>query len=118
MESSFLNHFLGGLGYWGGTICATIAHRREDSFKPEYREIVRNGVRVALAALADLRARYPEDDGEFRTEHKKFCHPEPAQNMALCGKHPQVIAKQSPTRGTGKGLCLIPCKGARGFSVR
>lgn len=61
MESSFLNHFLGGLGYWGGSICATIAHRREDRFKHDYQKIVRSSIEVALSALAALRRRYPED---------------------------------------------------------
>ena len=63
MESSFLNHFLGGLGYWGGAICATIAHRREDLFKPNYQKIVHSSVEVALSALSTLRARYPDDMG-------------------------------------------------------
>ena len=61
MESSFLNHFLGGLGVWSGAICATIAHRREDSFNPDYRENVCDSIRVALSALANLRTRFPED---------------------------------------------------------
>ena len=60
MESSFLNHFLGGLGYWGGAICATIAHRREDRFKHNYQKIVHDSVEVALSALAALRAQYPD----------------------------------------------------------
>jgi uridine phosphorylase len=60
MESSFLLHFLGGLGYWAGAICAAIADRRGDSFAPNYQEAIRNAIRVALLALANLRSRYPD----------------------------------------------------------
>jgi uridine phosphorylase len=60
MESSFLLHFLGGLGYWGGAICPAIANRREDTFAVNYREAVENATRVALLALATLRRRFPD----------------------------------------------------------
>ncbi len=61
MESSFLTHFMGGLGHWSGAICATIAHRREDRFKHNYQKIVHSSVEVALSALATLRGRYPDE---------------------------------------------------------
>jgi uridine phosphorylase len=57
MEASFLIHFLGGLGHRAGAICPTIAHRREDTFDHHYQESIKNAIRVALAALADLRSR-------------------------------------------------------------
>ncbi len=60
MEASFLLHFLGGLGHWGGAICVAIANRREDTFAHDYQEGVRNATRVALLALATLRSRYPD----------------------------------------------------------
>jgi uridine phosphorylase len=56
-EASFLNHFLGGLGHWGGAICTTVANRREDTFAQDYQEGVRNSIRVALLALAIARGR-------------------------------------------------------------
>ncbi|NIS83171.1 MAG: uridine phosphorylase [Anaerolineales bacterium] len=60
MEASFLLHFLGGLGYWGGAICTAVANRREDTFDHHYQEAVKNSTRVALLALATLRSRYSE----------------------------------------------------------
>jgi uridine phosphorylase len=57
MEASFLIHFMGGLGYWAGTICPAIANRRQDTFDVTYQDAVRNTVQVALLALADLRSR-------------------------------------------------------------
>jgi len=60
MEASFLIYFLGGLGYWGGAICPTIANRREDTFDHHYQEAVKNSTRVALLALATVRSRYPD----------------------------------------------------------
>jgi uridine phosphorylase len=59
MESSFLLHLLGGLGYWGGAICTAVANRREDTFDHDYQESVKNATRVALLALATLRSRAP-----------------------------------------------------------
>ncbi len=55
MESSFLLHFLGGLGYWAGSICPAIANRRLDTFDPSYQKSIENATRVALLALARLR---------------------------------------------------------------
>jgi uridine phosphorylase len=60
MESSFLLHYLGGLGHWAGAICAAIANRREDTFAHDYQEGIKNATRVALLALANLRNRYPD----------------------------------------------------------
>jgi uridine phosphorylase len=60
MESSFLLHFLGGLGHWAGSICPAIANRRQDTFDPDYQEAVKNATRVALLALANLRSREPD----------------------------------------------------------
>jgi uridine phosphorylase len=60
MESSFLLHFLGGLGHWAGAICPTIANRRDDTFDIHYQEAMRNAIRVALLALAIVRSRYPD----------------------------------------------------------
>ncbi len=56
MEASFLLHFLGGLGYWAGAICPTIANRRQNTFDSHYQEAIYNTTRIALLALADLRA--------------------------------------------------------------
>jgi uridine phosphorylase len=55
MESSFLLHFLGGLGYWGGSICPAIANRQLDTFDTHYQKSIENSTRVALLALATLR---------------------------------------------------------------
>ena len=60
METSFLIHFLGGLGHWAGAICPTIAHRRQETFDHNYRESIEAAVEVALLALATLRQRYPD----------------------------------------------------------
>jgi uridine phosphorylase len=60
MEASFLIHFLGGLGYWAGAICAAIANRRENTFDHHYQEAIKNSTKVALLALATLRRRYPD----------------------------------------------------------
>ena len=55
MESSFLIHYLGGLGYWVGAICPAIANRRRDTFDVHYQESIENAIKVGLAALAKLR---------------------------------------------------------------
>ncbi|MGD8822573.1 MAG: nucleoside phosphorylase [Anaerolineales bacterium] len=60
MEASFLLHFLGGLGYWAGAFCPTIANRRDDTFDVNYLDAVRGAIQVALMALADLRSRDPD----------------------------------------------------------
>jgi uridine phosphorylase len=57
METSFLCHFLGGIGYWGAAICTTVANRREDTFDHHHQNAVENGTKVALLALATLRSR-------------------------------------------------------------
>ena len=62
MESSFLSHFLGGLGYRGGAICVAIANRRQDTFDPHYQKAVENATEVALLALATVRERFPDGD--------------------------------------------------------
>lgn len=59
MESSFLIHFLGGLGYWAGAICPAISNRQENTFAPNYQEAMKNATQVALLALATLRSRDP-----------------------------------------------------------
>ena len=59
MESSFLLHFLGCLGYWSGTICPTVNNRRENTFDHHYQEAIKNVIKVALLALAIVRSRYP-----------------------------------------------------------
>lgn len=60
MEASFLIHFLGGLGHWAGAICATVAHRRENTFDHDYLQTIKNCTNVALLALSDARSRDPE----------------------------------------------------------
>ncbi len=60
METSFLTHFLGGLGHWAGSICPAIANRRRDTFTPRYQEAMKNAAEVALLALAILRDRQPD----------------------------------------------------------
>jgi uridine phosphorylase len=55
MESSFLLHFLGGLGYWGGSICPAIANRQLNTFDTHYQKSIENATKVALLALATLR---------------------------------------------------------------
>jgi uridine phosphorylase len=60
MEASFLIHFLGGLGYWGGAICPTVANRRENTFDHHYQEAIKKATKVALLALATARRRRPD----------------------------------------------------------
>lgn len=54
MEASFLLHFLGGLGHWGGAICPVIANRRDNTFDHEYLAAVEGATKAALLALAAL----------------------------------------------------------------
>ena len=68
MESSFLTHFLGGLGHWAGAICPAIANRRQNTFDHHYQEAVKNSTKVALLALAIVRSRYP--DVQIRRTHR------------------------------------------------
>lgn len=56
MEASFLLHFLGGLGHWGGAICPVIANRRDNTFDHEYLAAVEGATKTALVALATLRS--------------------------------------------------------------
>jgi uridine phosphorylase len=60
METSFLIHFLGALGYWAGSICTTINNRRTNTFDHHYQEAVKNSTRVALLALAVISSRNPD----------------------------------------------------------
>lgn len=55
MEASFLNLFMGGLGYMSGTICPAIANRREDTFDHNYAKSIENATKIALRALRKLR---------------------------------------------------------------
>lgn len=57
METSFLTHFLGGLGYWAGAICPAIANRQLNTFTADYQDAMKKAARVALLALALLRER-------------------------------------------------------------
>jgi uridine phosphorylase len=51
MEASFLLHFMGGLGYKAGAICAVIDNRREDRIAEHYTDYIKDAVRVALRTL-------------------------------------------------------------------
>ena len=51
MEASFLLHFMGGLGYKAGAICAVIDNRREDRFAENYADFIKEAVNVAVRAL-------------------------------------------------------------------
>jgi uridine phosphorylase len=57
MEASFLLHFLGGLGHWGGVICPAIANRRDNSFDHHYLAAIEGATKTALAALSRLSTR-------------------------------------------------------------
>jgi uridine phosphorylase len=54
MEASFLLHFLGGLGHWGGAICPVIANRRDNTFDHDYLAAIEGATKTALLALAAL----------------------------------------------------------------
>jgi uridine phosphorylase len=56
METSFLAHFMTGLGYLAGSICPAISNRRLDTFAPTFGEAIHNAVHIALGALTRLRA--------------------------------------------------------------
>lgn len=51
MESSFLNYFMNGLGYPGGSICNAIANRQQNTFDSNYQESIKNTINTALLAL-------------------------------------------------------------------
>ena len=55
METSFLCHFLGGLGHWAGSICPVIANRRLETFDHSYLDAIERATTVALRALSALR---------------------------------------------------------------
>jgi uridine phosphorylase len=55
MEASFLLHFMGGLGYMAGAVCAVIDNRREDRFAENYADYIKAAVRTAMGALARIR---------------------------------------------------------------
>ncbi|MFC2028293.1 nucleoside phosphorylase, partial [Chloroflexota bacterium] len=59
METSFLTHFLGGMGYWAASICPAIANRRQDTFTSQYQDAMKNAVDIALLALAKTRHQFP-----------------------------------------------------------
>ncbi|GAB6112452.1 nucleoside phosphorylase [Desulfomicrobium salsuginis] len=59
METSFLCHFLGALGHRAGAICPALANRRTQTFDHDYLDAVENATRIALLALANLRASCP-----------------------------------------------------------
>ncbi len=52
MEASFLLHFMGGLDYRAGAICAVIDNRREDRFAENYADFIKDAARVAVKTLA------------------------------------------------------------------
>jgi uridine phosphorylase len=58
MEASFLLHFMGGLRYRAGVICAVIDNRREDRFATHYTHYIKDAVRVALRTLHSASANY------------------------------------------------------------
>ncbi|MFN2215606.1 MAG: nucleoside phosphorylase [Anaerolineales bacterium] len=60
METSFLAHFLGGMGYWAGSICPAIANRRQDTFSSQYQDGMWDAINIALLALAQTRERFPD----------------------------------------------------------
>jgi uridine phosphorylase len=55
MEASFLLHFMGGLGYRAGAICAVIDSRREGRFAEHYTQYIKDAVRVALRTVKTVR---------------------------------------------------------------
>lgn len=55
MESSFLLHFCGAVGYPAGVVCAIIDKRQEGIFLTDYQDTVRNAAWVALRAFHALR---------------------------------------------------------------
>lgn len=59
MESSFLFHFFGGLGYWSAAICTAIANRRLNTFDSNYQQSIQLSIRTALLALSIARSRFP-----------------------------------------------------------
>jgi len=60
METSFLAHFMTGLGYMAGAICPAISNRRLDTFSPTYPEAMDRAIVIALEALRLLRGQTSE----------------------------------------------------------
>lgn len=60
METSLMTHYMGGLGYWSGSICTAIANRRLDTFISDYQDAIKNSIGIALKAMAVLRKQYPD----------------------------------------------------------
>jgi uridine phosphorylase len=54
MEASFLLHFMGGLGYRAGVLCAVIDNRREDRFAEKYMQHIKDAARVALKTFHSI----------------------------------------------------------------
>ena len=54
METSFLLHFFGGLGYRAGSICPVLANRQRETTMADYSRSIRDATRIALHALAAL----------------------------------------------------------------
>ncbi len=54
MEAGFLLHFMGGIGYRAGVICAIIDKRREGSFTADYLDLIRDATRVTLQVFGAL----------------------------------------------------------------
>ncbi len=51
MEASFLLYFMGALGYRAGVICPVIDNRRDNTFKAQYTQHIKDAAKVALNAL-------------------------------------------------------------------
>jgi uridine phosphorylase len=51
MEASFLLHFMGGLGYRAGVICAVIDNRQENRFTEHYEHYIKAAARISLRTL-------------------------------------------------------------------
>lgn len=62
MEASFLLHFMGGLGYRAGAICAVIDKRDDGSFMANYLDAIREAAQVTLRALS---ARHREQEQAY-----------------------------------------------------
>jgi uridine phosphorylase len=61
MESSFLTHFLCGMGHWAGSICPAMANRQQETFTTHFQDAMGHATEVALLALVMLRDRYHDD---------------------------------------------------------
>lgn len=55
MEAAFLLHFLGGLGYRAGAVCAVIDKRGDGSFAVHYPDMIREAAQVTMRALSSLK---------------------------------------------------------------